>query len=414
MPKRYFENPFSDLAPGQEVEIKRELWETRIRELVESIKRSDGSPDTPDKYDGGLYVGRAGIAYMLWYVASKQTDLSSNLANARELGLAHYRFCTQQDQNDQGSRLGFLLGNTGVYAVNTVIAHSVGDPQADTFLQLFRNASEDFLTPDPLGVGSDEMLVGRAGYLSGCLWLQARLGCQVLPEAMLHKLCDLVVECGRRFSRRTSSKSPLMYQYYETQYLGAAHGLTGILQTLLSVPGYFQHNPEAEKEVRGSVDWLVTLQTYEGNFPCAMGDLKDPRHYSDELVHWCHGAPGTVYLLARAHLTWGGKETAYMPALEKAANITWRRGLLKKGPGLCHGVAGSGYVFLLMYRLTRNKMYLHRAAKFAEFLFSETFRGARTPDSPLSLYEGWAGTACFLVDLLNPDQASFPFSEVFL
>jgi len=60
MPKRYFENPFSDLAPGQEVEIKRELWETRIRELVESIKRSDGSPDTPDKYDGGLYVGRAG------------------------------------------------------------------------------------------------------------------------------------------------------------------------------------------------------------------------------------------------------------------------------------------------------------------------------------------------------------------
>ena len=63
----------------------------------------------------------------------------------------------------------------------------------------------------------------------------------------------------------------------------------------------FQHNPEAEKDVRGAVDWLVTLQTYEGNFPCAMGDLKDPRHYSEELVHWCHGAPGTVYLLARYH-----------------------------------------------------------------------------------------------------------------
>ena len=31
-----------------------------------------------------------------------------------------------------------------------------------------------------------------------------------------------------------------MYSYYETQYLGAAHGLTGILQQLLSVPGYFQ------------------------------------------------------------------------------------------------------------------------------------------------------------------------------
>ena len=28
-----------------------------------------------------------------------------------------------------------------------------------------------------------------------------------------------------------------MYQYYGTEYLGAAHGLAGILQTLLSVPG---------------------------------------------------------------------------------------------------------------------------------------------------------------------------------
>ena len=27
--------------------------------------------------------------------------------------------------------------------------------------------------------------------------------------------------------RKVSSKSPLMYSYYETQYLGAAHGLTG-------------------------------------------------------------------------------------------------------------------------------------------------------------------------------------------
>ena len=42
-----------------------------------------------------------------------------------------------------------------------------------------RNASEDFLSLDPLGVGSDEMLVGRAGYLAGCLWLHQKIGCQV-------------------------------------------------------------------------------------------------------------------------------------------------------------------------------------------------------------------------------------------
>ena len=31
----------------------------------------------------------------------------------------------------------------------------------------------------------------------------------------------------------------------------------------------------------------------------------------------------------------------------------------------------------------------------------------------LSLYEGTAGTACFLADVLNPDEAEFPFFDVF-
>ena len=92
-------------------------------------------------------------------------------------------------------------------------------------------------------------------------------------------------------------------------------------------------------------------------------------------MHWCHGASGTAPLLARAYLVW--KDEAHMSALVRAANCVWRKGLLRKGPGLCHGVAGSGYVFLLMHRLTGDLSYLHRAIKFAEFLFSDQFRSAR-------------------------------------
>ena len=75
---------------------------------------------------------------------------------------------------------------------------------------------------------------------------------------------------------------------------------------------------------------------------------------------------------------------------------------------------GSGYVFLLLYRLTKEDEYLYRAQKFSEFMQTKEFQtGARTPDSPYSLYEGLAGTACFYADLLNPSSASFPFFEVF-
>ena len=41
-------------------------------------------------------------------------------------------------------------------------------------------------------------------------------------QEVLYQLCDVMVESGRRFSRKVSSKSPLMYSYYETQYLGTS------------------------------------------------------------------------------------------------------------------------------------------------------------------------------------------------
>ena len=156
--------------------------------------------------------------------------------------------------------------------------------------------------------------MGRAGYIAGWLWLRSQ-GIASLSREEIFGVCDMMVSCGQQYSRHTSSPSPLMYQYYGTEYLGAAHGLTGILQMLLSVPGYLQHcSPSAAADIRASVDYLLQLQTPQGNFPCAMDELLPGRRTpEDELVHWCHGAPGTVYLLARAFLLW--KDEKYLVAL---------------------------------------------------------------------------------------------------
>jgi lantibiotic modifying enzyme len=116
--------------------------------------------------------------------------------------------------------------------------------------------------------------------------------------------------------------------------------------------------------------------------------------------------------MAKAYLHW--KEDKYLKSALKCGDLIWQKGLLRKGPGICHGIAGSGYAFLLLYRLTNDAKHYHRALKFSQFLNEETFKsGARTPDNPYSLYEGLAGTVCFLVDLLNPSQAEFPFFDVF-
>ena len=130
------------------------------------------------------------------------------------------------------------------------------------------------------------------------------------------------------------------------------------------------------------------------------------------MVHWCHGGPGIIYCIAKAYLFW--KDQKYLNSCIKCGELVWQKGLIRKGPGICHGVGGNGYVHLLLYRLTNDVKYLYRALKFAEFLESGTFKTeARKPDSPYSLYEGLAGTVCFLVDLLNPNQAEFPFFNIF-
>lgn len=130
------------------------------------------------------------------------------------------------------------------------------------------------------------------------------------------------------------------------------------------------------------------------------------------LVHWCHGAPGAIYFLIKTYILF--KDEKYLVACHRAADLIWQKGLLLKGPGICHGVAGNGYVFLIMYRLTTNPKYLYRANQFAKFLVASEFeRYTLRPDCPWSLYEGLAGTVCFLIDLLHTETAFFPFMNVF-
>ena len=108
-------------------------------------------------------------------------------------------------------------------------------------------------------------------------------------------------------------------------------------------------------------DFLLAMQTKSGNFPCAMDEAppNPTRHENEELVHWCHGAPGTyiiftkkkftlvfleflilrkiyvgmIYMLAKAYLVW--KEEKYLIGALNCGECVWKKGLLKKGISFC-------------------------------------------------------------------------------
>ena len=105
---------------------------------------------------------------------------------------------------------------------------------------------------------------------------------------------------------------------------------------LLSFPEHFSERKDVESLIHQAVDYVLACECSNGNYPPVPREVC---HQEDELVHWCHGAPGVVYLLAKAYLTW--KDEKYLQAMRRCGDLIWHKGLLRKGPGICHGVAGN-------------------------------------------------------------------------
>jgi len=218
-------------------------------------------------------------------------------------------------------------------------------------------------------------------------------------------LAETIISNGSAFARRSGSGSPLMWAFFGDQYIGAAHGVFGIIHMLLHVDAVVRQSSHRRLLV-ATLDWLLSIRTSRGNWPAVCGEG------SDHLVHFCHGAPGAVLTLCKAYEVLG--ESRFLKAAVDAGEFVWRYGLLRKGPGLCHGIAGNGYVFLTLFRTTNDSQWLARAYHFAStMLRDDIVRASQIPDNPLSLFEGLAGTACFLLDLrLAPEAATFPLFEV--
>jgi lantibiotic modifying enzyme len=294
----------------------------------------------------------------------------------------------------------FLCGAAGPLAVGAVVYHylnSEHDSQRciKQLLDLFSIVKENPSLPS-------ELLYGRSGYLYALLFVRKHIP-HAVKEDLLVKLVRNIIEVGRA-GVEPSIPSPLMYDWHGSRYYGAAHGLAGILVTLLQTESE-TCQMEILEVTKPCLEFLLTQQFPSGNFKSSYGSERD------RLVQWCHGSPGFVLLLTLAYKVYGDQR--YLAEAEKACDVTWERGLLTKGYGLCHGASGNAYAFLQLFKATRNIKHLNRACKFAQWCIASSSRQCRTPDAPFSLFEGLAGTVYYLVDLVGePGNAKFPAFEL--
>lgn len=209
-----------------------------------------------------------GIAFM--FLRLCQTNELVEETSAREnaqLYISRAKRNAKQYSRSRDERCAFLCGNAGIYAVSAAISDLT--QKADTLQQDLRDFEKGFEACKPVNFskyGSDELLVGRAGFLSGVYWLNETLRPIPFSGEAIIELCESIVQSGRQYSKAKRCSFPLMYAYHSTEYLGAAHGLSGIMHMLLESP-WFSTNPtyaipipkDYEADIKNTIDAFLGM-----------------------------------------------------------------------------------------------------------------------------------------------------------
>ena len=153
--------------------------------------------------------------------------------------------------------------------------------------------------------------------------------------------------------------------------------------------------------------------SHNGHLPTSIPESQ-ASHRTSPLVQLCHGTPPLLYLLGQVqnnnNLVDSYKKPEWAEAIRLGTERIWQEGLLSKGGGLCHGIAGNAWPWLVLHDgfkyeprpfqgrtwsgdhfLSQALAFLIEATKTPPFGTSEVYR---MPHKPYSLFEGLAGTIC--------------------
>lgn len=214
MPHRYFPNLFSD---SQDI-ILNFTYHAIMKNKTHSLERCVNK-NAPSSSYTDLYTGTSGIAFMYYCLAT--SDHYDTLMRETFLKKAVEILKLKEYKFNEKKSCQFICGDAGVNAIHAAVYHIIGDEKtSEIYVENFKRGLTickpiDFYMP-----GGDELFVGRAGYLYGVLWLEKQIGQQIIAEQDIIELCLTIVESGRKYSRQNKSIFPLMYSYYNTEYLG--------------------------------------------------------------------------------------------------------------------------------------------------------------------------------------------------
>lgn len=164
---------------------------------------------------GDLYTGSSGIAFMflkLHKLEETRTLVPSSIQKAKTF-IDHAK--TKVSTKDPSNAM-FLCGNAGIYAVSSVINKELNNERASqNDANIFLAGSSVCQKINYCEYGSDEILFGRAGYLSGIYWMNKNLSRgQAITQDTILKICETIIESGVKYSQQKKLSIPMMWECY--------------------------------------------------------------------------------------------------------------------------------------------------------------------------------------------------------
>jgi hypothetical protein len=310
----------------------------------------------------GLYTGPNSVYYLLFKLSELYPDLQINGSTCRDLFNTH--FDTNQYKHLTG--WGAIAGKWGISDDRTVFWFLKAISTEDSALAVRLARAMTIVTREPNP--TNEWLYGRAGYL----YLLRALAHHFPSDADVKTACQDATDV---LVTQILSVPKHEFTFHGKAYLGAAHGIIGVITQVVLSAG------ARAGEFTGDVRRFLDLQREDGNWPSSL-----PPKESAPLVQFCHGAPGAVISLLSIRPYFPTLQSRIDDAIRKARECIYEKGILKKEPSLCHGLAGN-VLALDKERAGHLMPYLEE-----EFVKSRLrMRWYKRTDAPESLYDGVAG-----------------------
>ena len=390
--------------PMLEIPWDEQLARATISEIVDdTIAAFDSDPFWPThpREDGaglqkGLWNGAAGAIWGLDYL--HRAVGTRMLPDAID---ALHRLSGLPDGDDPAYVNGsFLIGPVGILLVTYRISRDASD--ADRLFALIEQKVE---------AHTDELMWGTPGMV-----LAASFMWDLTRE---DRWRDLFLSRARELWSRWKFSADIgchiwyqrLYSPERQVYVGPVHGLTGNIAALLRGADLFDEPMRRELYER-AVNAIAQTACVEDdlvNWPALASQLP-PGVVVPWLVQWCHGAPGTLASVSAIPKNF---DSRFEHLFQAGAELTWRAGPLSKGPNLCHGTAGNGYLLMKAWQRSGDDRWLHRARSFAMYSIAQyKAQRQRYHQGWYTLWTGHLGTAIYLWHCIT-GQAAFPTMDIF-